>query len=111
MMPSRGHDRAPEPMTSVTEAPLERRMAQDSAARRRRAVAAKIRDARHKLTERTGLRPDFDRELTLMYAKTRLSAAPIVPLLAVLIGGLALLWSAGTNVLCWFGLVMAAHGV
>ncbi len=98
-------------MTSVTEAPLERRMAQDSAARRRRAVAARIRDARHKLTERTGLRPDFDRELTLMYARTRLRAAPIVPLLAVLTGGAALLWSAGAKVLWWFGLMMAAHGL
>src|ERR687886_1550235 len=111
MMRSRGHDTAPEPMTSVTESPLERRMAQDSAARRRRAVAAKIRDARHKLTERTGLRPDFDRELMLMYAKTHLSAAPIVPLLAVLIGGIALLWSASAGVLWWFSVVMAAHGL
>ena len=98
-------------MTSVTGSPLERQMAQESAVRRRRAVAAKLRDLRHTLTRRTGLRPDVDRELMLMYAKTRLSATPIVSVLAVCISAALLLWTSGSSVLWWLAGVMTAHGL
>ena len=49
----------------------------------------------------TGTKPAFDYELLLTFARNRLSAALVVPLLVAVVSGAALLWIDLVNVLAW----------
>ncbi len=64
----------------------------ESALRRRRAAAERVREARDRLVSATGTRPQFDYELLHQFSQNRLSASPAVLLLIIAIGFLSGLW-------------------
>ena len=52
--------------------------ADGSTAKRRRAAAARVREARDRLISTTGTRPAFDYELLRLFAQNRLSASLVI---------------------------------
>ena len=76
---------------------------------RRRAVARTLFDVRERLTSATGTTPAFDHELAAAFARNRISAAYVLPMLILLAGGTALLWLQPNAVLSWAMLALAAH--
>ncbi len=80
-------------------------------ARRRRNVARTIGDARDRLTSATGTRPSFDYEMTLMYARNRLSAAYTLPLFAGMISIISCLFIPVQFVVIWLGLLLLCHAL
>lgn len=78
-------------------------------AERRRQVVRTVREQRERLTSSTGTRPAFDFELALSFARNRVSAAYAMPLLALLVGAIALLWVDVVIVAAWVALVLASH--
>ena len=82
---------------SATE-PRDLRMLSDSAsAKRRRATAQHVREARDRLTSTTGTRPAFDYELLRQFAQNRLSASLVILLLVGTVGFLSSLWTGATG--------------
>ena len=78
---------------SATE-PRDLRTLPDSAsAKRRRATAQHVREARDRLTSTTGTRPAFDYELLRQFAQNRLSASLVILLLVGTVGFLSSLWT------------------
>jgi len=96
---------------SQTAAPALKIAAESVALQRRRAVQAKVREARHQLTSRSGLKPGFEHDITLMYTKNRLGAALAIPLFALAIAGIALVWAPVERVAPWLGGVVLSHGL
>ena len=78
---------------------------------RRRSVRSAVRDQRERLTSTSGTRPAFDHELVLTFARNRLSAAYVIPLLIIMVGTAALLWLDAWIVAAWAAAVLAAHVV
>jgi two-component system cell cycle sensor histidine kinase PleC len=68
-----------------------------------------VKTERERLTSMTGTRPAFDYELTLLFARNRLSAAYAIPLIVLVVAAAALLWMPIRLVAIWAALVLAIH--
>jgi two-component system cell cycle sensor histidine kinase PleC len=75
----------------------------------RRKVADRVREAREKLTSETGTRPAFDHELALNFARNRLSASVLVPLLAICVAAVGSLWLERTPLAIWLVALLAVN--
>ncbi|AXS40108.1 HAMP domain-containing sensor histidine kinase [Breoghania sp. L-A4] len=76
---------------------------------RRRAVQRTVTGMREQLNTVNGMRPEFDHELTLIYAKTRISAAFALPAFAMIIAGICYFWIGAANIVTWISAVTLAH--
>src|SRR5438874_12160296 len=81
-----------------------------SLAKRRRATAQQVREARDRLTSSTGTRPAFDYELLRQFAQNRLSASLAILLLVGTIGCLSGLSADATSAGMWTAGVSLPHG-
>src|SRR5216684_166541 len=80
-------------------------------AKRRRAAAQQVREARDRLTSTTGTRPAFDYELLRQFAQNRLSASLVIVLLVGTVGFLSSLWTGAVNAGTWTAAVLMIHAV
>src|ERR1700740_653098 len=83
----------------------------DMPAKRRRAAAQHVREARDRLISTTGTRPAFDYELLRLFAQNRLSAALVILLLVGSVGLLSSLWTGALNAAVWTAAVLVIHGI
>src|SRR5438132_11404810 len=82
-----------------------------SLAKRRRATAQQVRDARDRLISTTGTRPAFDYELLRQFAQNRLSASLVILLLVGTVGFLSSLWAAAVTAGTWTSAVLVIHAI
>ena len=82
-----------------------------SSAKRRRAAAQHVREARDRLTSTTGTRPAFDYELLRQFAQNRLSASLVILLLVGTVGFLSSLWTGAVKAGIWTSAVLMIHAV
>jgi two-component system cell cycle sensor histidine kinase PleC len=85
--------------------------ADGSSAKRRRAAAQQVREARDRLTSTTGTRPAFDYELLRQFAQNRLSASLVILLLVGTVGLLSGLWTGALTAGIWTSAVLVIHAV
>ena len=97
-------DRGPTPPAAGDKTTINRRRAE-----RRRSVLRSVREERERLMSLSGTRPAFDYELGLTFARNRLSASYAMPLLILIVGAAALLWTELTTVVLWALSALAAH--
>src|SRR4030088_2858707 len=93
----------------VVQLPVEPPVA--APARKRRAAAQRVREARYRLTSTSGTRPAFDRELLRQYTQTRLSASYVVMLLVVATGLLFGFWMQPISAGAWTCGMLCIHAV
>lgn len=97
-------------MAAQTTQSSERKTALNSErAQHRRDVARAVRNARDRLSSAEGVQPDFDFELLLTFARNRLSAALALPLFALIVAGISLLWMNPPIVVAWLAFTLIAH--
>jgi two-component system cell cycle sensor histidine kinase PleC len=84
---------------------------QPSSAKRRRAAAQHVREARDRLISTTGTRPAFDYELLRLFSQNRLSASLVVLLLVGTVGFLSSLWIGALTAGIWTSAVLAIHAI
>jgi two-component system cell cycle sensor histidine kinase PleC len=82
-----------------------------SVAKRRRAAAQRVREARDRLTSTTGTRPAFDYELLRQFAQNRLSASLVILLLVGTVGFLSSLWTGAVKAGTWTAAVLLIHAI
>ena len=82
-----------------------------SPAKRRRAAAQHVREARDRLTSTTGTRPAFDYELLRLFAQNRLSASLVILLLVGTVGFLSSLWIGAVTAGAWTSAVLVIHAI
>ena len=82
-----------------------------SSAKRRRAAAQHVREARDRLTSTTGTRPFFDTELLRLFAHNRLSASLVILLLVGVVGFLSSLWVGAITAGTWTSAVLVIHAI
>src|SRR6202163_3110050 len=82
-----------------------------ASAKRRRAAAQSVREARDRLTSTTGTRPAFDYELLRQFAQNRLSASLVILLLVGTVGFLSSLWTGAVTAGTWTAAVLMIHAV
>src|ERR1700741_752191 len=82
-----------------------------SSAKRRRAAAQHVREARDRLTSTTGTRPFFDAELLRLFAQNRLSASLVILLLVGVVGFLSSLWVGAITAGTWTSAVLVIHAI
>jgi two-component system cell cycle sensor histidine kinase PleC len=82
-----------------------------SSAKRRRATAQHVREARDRLTSTTGTRPAFDYELLRLFAQNRLSASLVILLLVGAVGFLSSLWVGAITAGTWTSAVLVIHAI
>ena len=82
-----------------------------SSAKRRRATAQHVRNARDRLTSTTGTRPAFDYELLRLFAQNRLSASLVILLLVGTVGFLSSIWTGAITAGTWTSAVLVIHAV
>ncbi|HEV3371777.1 MAG TPA: sensor histidine kinase, partial [Xanthobacteraceae bacterium] len=82
-----------------------------SSAKRRRAAAQHVREARDRLISTTGTRPAFDYELLRLFAQNRLSASLVVLLLVGTVGFLSSLWIGVITAGAWTSAVLVIHAI
>src|SRR5499427_1547193 len=82
-----------------------------SSAKRRRAAAQRVREARDRLTSTTGTRPAFDYELLRQFAQNRLSASLVILLLVGTVGFLSSLWTGAVKAGTWTSSVLIIHAI
>jgi two-component system cell cycle sensor histidine kinase PleC len=82
-----------------------------SAAKRRRAAALQVREARDRLISATGTRPLFDYELLRIFAQNRLSASLVILLLVGSVGFLSSLWTGAIPAGTWTSAVLVIHAI
>src|SRR5215471_7748582 len=80
-------------------------------AKRRRATAQHVRDARNRLTSTTGTRPAFDYELLRLFARNRLSASLVILLLVGTVGLLSSIWIGALAAAVWTVAVLVIHAI
>jgi two-component system cell cycle sensor histidine kinase PleC len=83
----------------------------DVSAKRRRAAAQQVREARDRLTSTTGTRPAFDYELLRLFASNRLSASLVILLLIGTVGFLSSLWAGALRAGAWTSAVLVIHAI
>jgi two-component system cell cycle sensor histidine kinase PleC len=84
---------------------------QPSSAKRRRAAAQHVREARDRLISTTGTRPAFDYELLRLFSQNRLAASLVVLLLVGTVGFLSSLWIGALTAGIWTSGVLAIHAI
>jgi two-component system cell cycle sensor histidine kinase PleC len=89
----------------------QRESSDGSSAKRRRAAAQHVREARDRLTSTTGTRPFFDTELLRLFAHNRLSASLVILLLVGVVGFLSSLWVGAVTAGTWTSAVLAIHAI
>jgi two-component system, cell cycle sensor histidine kinase PleC len=77
---------------------------------RRRSLPS-VAEAREKASHKSNVKPEFQYELLLMFAKNELSAAVTAPLLAVIVAVGAMFWAPPRDLLLWLGAVLVAKAV
>src|SRR3954464_15098083 len=82
-----------------------------TSAKRRRATAQHVREARDRLTSTTGTRPAFDYELLRLFAQNRLSAWLVTLLLVATVGFLSSIWTGVITAGVWTCAVLVIHGI
>jgi two-component system cell cycle sensor histidine kinase PleC len=82
-----------------------------SSAKRRRATAQHVREARDRLISTTGTRPAFDYELLRLFAQNRLSASLVILLLVGTVGFLSSLWIGAVIAGAWTSAVLLIHAI
>src|ERR1700692_4206925 len=82
-----------------------------SSAKRRRAAAQHVREARDRMISTTGTPPAFDYELLRLFAQNRLSASLVVLLQVGTVGFLSSLWIGAISALIWTSAVLAIHAI
>jgi two-component system cell cycle sensor histidine kinase PleC len=82
-----------------------------ASAKRRRAAAQHVREARDRLTSTTGIRPAFDYELLRQFAQNRLSASLVILLLVGTVGLLSGLWTGPVTAGTWTSAVLVIHAI
>src|SRR3984893_15885512 len=82
-----------------------------SSAKRRRAAAQHVREARDRLISVTGRRPAFDYELLRLFAQNRLSASLVILLLVGTVGFLSSLWIGAVIAGVWTSAVLVIHAI
>jgi len=80
-------------------------------AKRRRATAEHVRNARDRLTSTTGTRPAFDYELLRQFAQNRLSASLVLLLLVGSVGFLSSIWTGAITAGTWTSAVLVIHAI
>jgi two-component system cell cycle sensor histidine kinase PleC len=85
--------------------------ADGSSAKRRRAAAQHVREARDRLTSTTGTRPYFDMELLRLFAQNRLSASLVILLLVGVVGFVSSIWVGAITAGTWTSAVLVIHAV
>ncbi len=80
-------------------------------AKRRRAAAQQVREARDRLTSTTGTRPAFDYELLRLFARNRLSASLVILLLVGTVGFLSSFWTGPVTAGTWTSAVLVIHAI
>src|SRR5262249_38103119 len=70
-----------------------------------------VAEARKKPSHKSNIKPEFQYELLLMFAKNELSAAITAPLLAVIVAIGAMFWAPPRDLLLWLGAVLVAKAV
>src|SRR5436189_5433055 len=98
-------------MNAISD-PREASAAPDAAsAKRRRAAAQHVREARDRLTSTTGTRPAFDYELLRLFAQNRLSASLVILLLVGTVGFLSSIWTGAISAGVWTVAVLVIHAI
>src|SRR6266849_1264700 len=82
-----------------------------SSAKRRRAAAQHVREARDRLISATGTRPAFDYELLRLFAQNRMSASLVILLLVGTVGFLSSLWTGAVKAGTWTSAVLVIHAI
>ena len=82
-----------------------------ASAKRRRAAAQHVREARDRLISTTGTRPAFDYELLRLFAQNRQSASLVILLLVGTVGFLSSLWIGALTAAVWTSAVLVIHAV
>src|SRR5262245_2756887 len=82
-----------------------------SSAKRRRATAQHVRDARDRLNSTTGTRPAFDYELLRQFAQNRVSASLVLLLLVGSVGFLSSIWTGAITAGAWTSAVLVIHAI
>src|SRR6266850_7137443 len=82
-----------------------------SSAKRRRAAAQHVREARDRLTSTTGTRPAFDYELLRQFAQNRLSASLVILLLVGTVGFMSSIWTGAISAGIWTVAVLVIHAI
>ena len=82
-----------------------------SSAKRRRAAAQHVREARDRLISTTGTRPAFDYELLRLFAHNRMSASLVILLLVGTVGFLSSLWIGALTAGIWTSAVLVIHAI
>ena len=85
--------------------------ADGSSAKRRRAAARQVREARDRLASSIGMRPAFDYELLRLFAQNRLAASLVILLLVGTVGLLSSLWTGALKAGTWTSAVLMIHAV
>lgn len=76
-------------------------------AQRRRSVVNAIRNVREKVTSETGTRASFDHEMTHAYAGTGLGTALLIPLMAICVAAISIVWVEKGFVAVWLSVALA----
>src|SRR5215510_13427384 len=80
-------------------------------AKRRRLAAARVREARDRLTSTTGTSVAFDYELLRQFAENRLSASLVILLLVGTVGFLSSVWTGAFKAGTWTAAVLLIHAI
>ncbi len=96
-------------MISAAPAESDKTAASRERAERRRSVIRTVRETRERLTSGSDIRPEFEYELTLTYARNRISAAYAVPLLIVIVAAASMLWIDLPTAAFWTAVALASH--
>ncbi|MDB5601652.1 MAG: two-component sensor histidine kinase [Xanthobacteraceae bacterium] len=91
--------------------PRDAASASEPVAKRRRAAAQQVREARDRLTSTSGTRPLFDYELLRLFAQNRLSASLVILLLIGTVGLLSSLWTGAVMAGTWTTGVLIVHAI
>ncbi len=70
-----------------------------------------VQEASEKLSPKSGIKPEFQYDLLLMFAKNELSAAVTTPLLAVIVAIGAMFWAPPRLLLLWLGAVLVVKAI
>jgi two-component system cell cycle sensor histidine kinase PleC len=76
-------------------------------ARHRRNANEAVRQTRHQLAQGIRLKPDFDYELLVMFARNELAAQATILLLAVIFSLASMFWAPWTEALLWLVVVIS----
>ena len=77
----------------------------------KRRANRRVQEAREKLNDKSGQKPEFEYELLMMFVKNELSAAVTTPLLAIIVAIGAMFWAPAQTLLLWLCAIFVAKGI